>query len=76
MKTFLEKLSNRQDLTFEESKAAFEILMNGNHNIETCYKITSYTQKIVFDQLYSKAYESVTNLFGLIKDHSPNCLYH
>ena len=29
MKTFLEKLSNKQDLTFEESKAAFEILMNG-----------------------------------------------
>ncbi len=29
MKIFLEKLSNKQDLTFEESKAAFEILMNG-----------------------------------------------
>ena len=29
MKAFLEKLDNKQDLTFEESKAAFEILMNG-----------------------------------------------
>ena len=29
MKKFLEKLSNKQDLTFEESKSAFEILMNG-----------------------------------------------
>ena len=29
MKVFLKKLSNKQDLTFEESKAAFEILMNG-----------------------------------------------
>ena len=29
MKAFLEKLSNKQDLSFEESKAAFEILMNG-----------------------------------------------
>ena len=29
MKIFLEKLSKKQDLTFEESKAAFEILMNG-----------------------------------------------
>jgi len=29
MKAFLEKLSNKQNLTFEESKAAFEILMNG-----------------------------------------------
>ena len=29
IKKFLEKLSSKQDLTFEESKAAFEILMNG-----------------------------------------------
>jgi len=29
MNAFLEKLSNKQELTFEESKAAFEILMNG-----------------------------------------------
>ena len=29
MKVFLEKLNNKQNLTFEESKAAFEILMDG-----------------------------------------------
>ena len=29
MKKFLEKLKNKQDLSFEESKAAFEILMEG-----------------------------------------------
>jgi len=29
MKKFLEKLNNKQDLSFEESKAAFEILMQG-----------------------------------------------
>ena len=29
MKLFLDKLSNMKDLTFEESKAAFEILMGG-----------------------------------------------
>ena len=29
MKTFLEKLRNKVDLTFNESKAAFEILMDG-----------------------------------------------
>ena len=29
MKLFLKKLQNKQDLTFEESKSAFEILMNG-----------------------------------------------
>ncbi|MBC8305142.1 MAG: anthranilate phosphoribosyltransferase, partial [Pelagibacterales bacterium] len=29
MKIFIEKLKNKQNLTFEESKAAFEILMDG-----------------------------------------------
>ena len=32
MKIFIEKLDNKKDLTFEESKAAFEILMNGKAN--------------------------------------------
>ena len=30
MDQILEKLKNKQDLTFEESKTAFEILMSGN----------------------------------------------
>ena len=29
MKKFIEKLKNKQDLSFNESKAAFEILMEG-----------------------------------------------
>ena len=29
MKEFLEKLKKEEDLTFDESKNAFEILMNG-----------------------------------------------
>ena len=29
MKIFLEKLKNKEDLSFNESKAAFEILMEG-----------------------------------------------
>ena len=32
MKNFIEKLSNNKDLTFEESKKAFEILMDGKAN--------------------------------------------
>ena len=32
MKTFLEKLKKRQDLSFEESKLAFNFLMNGEAN--------------------------------------------
>jgi len=32
MKKFLEKLINKENLSFEESKDAFEILMNGKAN--------------------------------------------
>ena len=32
MKQFLEKLKKKQDLTFEESKLAFNLLMNGKAN--------------------------------------------
>ena len=37
MNTFLKKLSNKQALTFQESKAAFEILMNGKASDEEMY---------------------------------------
>ena len=37
MKTFLEKLYNKQDLTFEESKSAFEILMDGKASDNEIY---------------------------------------
>ncbi len=31
-----------------------EVLMNGNHTIETCYDITVHTQKIVFHELHKQ----------------------
>ncbi len=37
MKQFLEKLKNKQNLTFEESKSAFEVLMTGKANEEEIY---------------------------------------
>ena len=37
MKQFLEKLKNKQDLSFEESKSAFNILMNGKANDEEIF---------------------------------------
>ena len=37
MKEFLEKLKKKQDLTFEESKSAFNILMNGEANDEEIF---------------------------------------
>ena len=32
MKQFIDKIKNKKDLTFEESKAAFELLMEGKAN--------------------------------------------
>ncbi len=37
MKEFLKKLSNKENLTFEESKAAFDILMNGSASDDEIY---------------------------------------
>ena len=37
MKIFINKLSQKQDLTFDESKLAFEILMNGEANESEIY---------------------------------------
>jgi len=37
MKKFLEKLKNKQDLSFDESKAAFEILMQGKASDEEIF---------------------------------------
>ena len=37
MKQFLEKLKKKQDLSFEESKSAFNILMNGDANDEEIF---------------------------------------
>jgi anthranilate phosphoribosyltransferase len=37
MKRFLEKLKNKQDLSFDESKTAFEILMQGKASDEEIY---------------------------------------
>ena len=41
MKQFLEKLKNKQDLSFEESKSAFNILMNGEANDEEIFDFLS-----------------------------------
>ena len=37
MKQFLDKLKNKQDLTFEESKSAFELLMTGKATDDEIY---------------------------------------
>ena len=42
MKIFLEKLNNKQNLTFEESKKAFEILMNGKASDKEIYDFLTF----------------------------------
>ena len=37
MELILEKLRKKEDLTFDESKSAFELLMTGNANDEEIY---------------------------------------
>ena len=37
MKQFLDKLKNKEDLSFEESKSAFELLMEGKANDQEIY---------------------------------------
>ena len=39
MKKFLEKLKKKEDLSFEESKSAFNILMNGEANLSIQNKV-------------------------------------
>jgi anthranilate phosphoribosyltransferase len=42
MEKFLNKLSNRQNLTFEDSKEAFEILMNGKASDKEIYDFLTF----------------------------------
>ena len=39
MKEIIEKLKNKQNLSFEESKLAFEILMNGKASDDEMFNI-------------------------------------
>ena len=39
---FIDKLSNKEDLTFEESKAAFEILMNGKASEDEMFNFLTF----------------------------------
>ena len=46
MEKILEKLKNKENLTFEESKSAFEILMTGKADEDQIYNfLTFYLKK-------------------------------
>ena len=42
MKQYIDKIKNKQNLSFEESKAAFELLMEGNANEEEIYDFLTF----------------------------------
>ena len=49
MEQILEKLKNKQNLTFEESKTAFEILMTGKASDDEIFDfLTFYLKKVKF----------------------------
>ena len=42
MKQYIDKIKNKQNLSFEESKAAFELLMEGNVNEQEIYEFLTF----------------------------------
>ena len=49
MEKILEKLKNKENLTFEESKSAFELLMTGKASDDEIYNfLTYYLKKVKF----------------------------
>ena len=42
MRQYIDRIKNKQDLSFEESKAAFEILMEGNANEQEIYDFLTF----------------------------------
>ena len=49
MEKFLEKLRNKQNLSFEDSKIAFELLMTGKANENEIYDfLTLLSEKVRF----------------------------
>ena len=42
MKQFIEKIKNKEDLSFRESKAAFELLMEGKANEQEIFDFLSF----------------------------------
>ena len=42
MKRFIEKIKNKEDLSFEESKAAFKLLMEGKVNEQDIFDFLTF----------------------------------
>ena len=42
MKQYIDKIKNKQNLSFDESKAAFEILMEGKANDQEIYDFLTF----------------------------------
>ena len=51
MKQFVNKIKNKQDLSFEESKTAFEILMEGKANDQEIFDFLTFLSTKVSPQM-------------------------
>ena len=53
MEQYIKKISNNLNLTFDESKSAFELLMNGKANDEEIYEFLTFLSNSCFLNLSS-----------------------
>ena len=54
MKQYIEKIKEKQNLTFEESKTAFEVLMEGKANDQEIFDFLSFLSIHLY--LHTKIY--------------------
>ena len=72
MKTFLKKLSNKQDLTFEESKTAFEILMNGKASDDEIFTHFNHFSKLYGVKFRIEKYSHVMHIVSNVEGQFDN----
>ena len=66
MEKFLKKLKNKENLNFEESKAAFEILMNGKASEDEIFSFLTFCiSRLMLIDLLKPA---PNKIIGLLED--------
>ena len=77
MQQILEKLKNKEDLSFEESKSAFELLMTGKAKEEEIYYFFKLINKLVKGHnLENTGYRLITNAGRDANQEVPHLHFH
>ena len=84
MNLFIDKLKNKKNLSFKESKSAFEMIMDGQANEDDIYEdFAGIRPKIKFDgsfndfliqNEYKAGYPNFINLIGIDSPGLTSCL--